>query len=136
MTAPLLDTHAWIWWVMGDARLGRSAIRAIDALPADARPFISDISLWEVAMLVSVGRLELPQPLEAWLASAAHARSVRIVPVSPAIAAEVARLPDTFQRDPADRLIVATCRVLGYSLLTHDKTITKARLVPRWTPPA
>ena len=49
--APLLDTHAWIWWLHGDARVGLPALKKLDQLPLSLRPAISDISLWEVATL-------------------------------------------------------------------------------------
>ena len=131
--SPVLDTHAWVWWVDRDRRLGRSAIDALDSFPPDARPYLSDISLWEVATLVERGRLSFPMPFADWLEAAAHPRSVRLMPISPAIAAEIAELPPTFHRDPADRVIVATCRVLGAPLLTKDRLILRSRLVPRWT---
>ncbi|MBV8546971.1 MAG: type II toxin-antitoxin system VapC family toxin [Acidobacteria bacterium] len=130
----LLDTHAWIWWVDQDRRLGAAAIAALDRLPPDQRPFLSDISLWEVATLVELGRLELDVPLGEWLAAAAHPRSVRILPISPAIAADIAALPETFHRDPADRVIVSTCRVMDLALLTRDTRIIRSRLVKRWKP--
>lgn len=130
----LLDTHAWIWWVDQDRRLGAAAIAALDQLPVDQRPFLSDISLWEVATLVERGRLELDVPLSEWLDAAAHPRSVRLLPISPAIAAGIAALPGTFHRDPADRVIVATSRVMGLPLLTHDTRIIRSRLVKRWKP--
>lgn len=133
---PLLDTHAWIWWVHGDERLGRGTLAALDALPRDRRPAISAISLWEVATLVERGRLALPERLDRWLEKAADSRSVHIVPVTPAIAADVADLPSTFHRDPADRLIVSTCRVLGHPLVSHDRAILDAGLVRRWSPRA
>ncbi|MEW6322276.1 MAG: type II toxin-antitoxin system VapC family toxin [Acidobacteriota bacterium] len=132
MTVPVLDTHAWIWWIDQDRRLPRGTVEYLDALPFDERPWVADISLWEVAMLVERGRLAFNIPLRDWLEAAAHRRSVRIVPVSPEIAAEVADLPDTFHRDPADRLIVATCRVLNAPLLTRDARILRARLVTRF----
>jgi PIN domain nuclease of toxin-antitoxin system len=132
--APLLDTHTWIWWVDRDRRLGRSTIDALDALSADERPLLSDISLWEVATLVERGRLSFTIPFAEWLDAAAHPRTVRIVPISAAIAAEVAALPSSFARDPADRVIVASCRVLGAALLTKERLITKSRLVARWRP--
>ena len=134
MTRPLLDTHAWIWWVHGDPRLGRSTLAALDALPADTRPAIAAISLWEVATLVELGRLVLSQPLESWFAAAADARTVQILPLTPSVAAEVARLPSTFHRDPADRLIVATSRVHGHPIVSHDRAIVRSRLVRRWSP--
>lgn len=134
MSAPLLDTHAWIWWMDQDPRLGGPAIAGLDALPPDERPFLSDVSLWEIATLVERGRLELDVPLREWLEAAAHPRAVRILPISPAIASGVAALPATFHRDPADRVIVATCRVHGLPLLTHDARIIRSRLVKRWKP--
>jgi PIN domain nuclease of toxin-antitoxin system len=132
--SPLLDTHAWIWWIDQDQRLGAASIAALDALPRDERPWLSDISLWEVATLVERGRLSLDIPLAEWLEAAAHPRSVRIAPITTAVAAAVAELPASFHRDPADRVIVATARVLGVPLLTRDTRITKARLVKRWKP--
>jgi PIN domain nuclease of toxin-antitoxin system len=136
MTPPLLDTHAWIWWVDQDPRLGAKTIAILDALPREQRPFLCDISLWEVAMLIERGRLELDLPLVEWLDAAAHPRSVQIVPVTPRIAAAVASLPDSFHRDIADRLIVATSRTLKIPVLSHDRLINRSRLVARWGPAA
>ena len=132
--APLLDTHAWIWWIEQDTRLGAKAIAALDAFPADRRPFLCDVSLWEVATLIERGRLQIDVPLDDWLHAAAHPRSVQLLPVTPRIAAEVARLPESFHRDPADRLIVATSRVQRIPVLTHDEGIRRSRLVTLWRP--
>lgn len=134
--APLLDTHAWVWWIDRDRRLDRRTVAFLDDLPPDGRPFLCDISLWEVAMLTERGRLAFEVPLGEWLEAAAHPRSVRLLPVTPAVAAETAALPETFHRDPADRLIVATCRVMGLPLLSRDQRILRARLVARWKLPA
>ncbi len=130
---PLLDTHAWIWWIDRDRRLGQSTIDALDRLPEDARPYLSDISLWEVATLVERGRLSFSIPFDDWLEAAAHPRTVRTVPISPAIASTIATLPSSFHRDPADRVIVATCRVLGAPLVTKDRLIRTSKLVRSWT---
>ena len=130
---PLLDTHAWIWWLSGDAKLGRENLQALRRFPRDLRPAISAISLWEAATLVSLGRLELKTTFDAWLTIAADLGTVRVIPISPQIAAEVTRLPDTFQRDPADRLIVATSRVHGIPVLTRDKAIVTSGLVRLWS---
>jgi PIN domain nuclease of toxin-antitoxin system len=134
VTPPLLDTHAWVWWVDQDPRLGAKTIAVLDSLPRDQRPFLCDISLWEVAMLAERGRLELDLPLGEWLDAAAHPRSVQVVAITPRIAAAVAALPDSFHRDPADRLIVATSRALSIPVLSHDKLINRSRLVRRWRP--
>ena len=132
-TAPLLDTHAWIWWVDGDARLGGTIIEALNKLPLDDRPFLSDVSLLEVAILAGRHRLRLSVPFDEWLETAAHPRSVRIVPVSPEIAVGVATLTSAL-RDPSDRAIVATSQALNVPLLTRDTAIIRSRLVKRWTP--
>ena len=132
--APLLDTHAWLWWIRRDPRLGEAALAALDAFPPEGRPYLADISLWEVAMLAARGRLDLTAPLAEWLAAASHPRSVRVLPISAAIATETAAFAKSALRDPADRIIVATSRVLGVPLLTHDRTILRSRLVTPWTP--
>ena len=132
MSRPLLDTHAWVWWICGDSRLAPREREALDNLPPSERPVLAEISLWEVAMLVERGRLELDMDLERWLALASAPATVELARVTPAIAAEVARLPEKFHRDPADRLIVATARVKKLPVLTRDRMITSARVVPLW----
>lgn len=132
--APLLDTHAWIWWIDEDARLGKRFVAALDELPSDDRPYLCDISLWEAAMLLERDRIRFSIPFDQWLDAAAHPRSVRLLSITPAVAAEVAALPEDFHRDPADRVIVATCRALKLPLLTGDNRILRARLVKKWVP--
>lgn len=131
--APILDTHAWVWWTGRTERLRPEEVTALDALAPDERPYLCDISLWEIATLVSRDRLSLTSPLHEWLPSAAHPRSVRLLSITPQIAAEVAELLRTFHRDPADRIIVARCRVMKLPLLTRDRRILRSRLVSRWT---
>ena len=131
-TLPLLDTHAWVWWIIGDERLKRKHREELDSTPPLRRPFVSSISLWEVSMLVERGRLDLEIPLLEWLTLAAHPRTVRLLPITPQIASEVANLPTSFHRDPADRLIVSTARVGELEVLTYDKSIRTSRLVRLW----
>ena len=130
--APVLDTHVWIWWMLGDARLKAAERDALDALPPDGRPVLCDISLWEFGTLVDLGRVELEGEVSAWLQVAASPATVRIQPITPAIIAEMNRLPAGFHRDPADRLIVATARALKLPLATHDRKIRGSRLVHLW----
>ena len=134
MSRPLLDTHAWVWWISGDPRLAVREREVLDSLSPSERPVLADISLLEVATLVERGRLELDMDLERWLAIASAPATVELARVTPAVAAEVARLPERFHRDPADRLIVATARVRKLSVLTRDRKITGARIVPLWRP--
>ncbi len=128
MTA-LLDTHILIWWLQGDGPLSQAQRRVLESANADAPLRVSDISLWEIATLHSLRRIRLSLPLREWLAKAVAPPLVRRHGISPAIAAEVAALPDSFHRDPADRILVATARVVGATLLTHDRHIVDSGLV-------
>lgn len=130
--APLLDTHSWVWWILRDRRMDSAAVERLDEFPPDDRPYLADISLWEVAMLAERGRLRLDEPLGEWLALATHGRTLRVVPISAAIATETHAA--SVLRDPADRIIVATSRILGVPLFTHDRTIHRSGLVQRWSP--
>ncbi len=131
--APVLDTHVWVWWMLGDPSLPKAEREALDALPAASRPVISDISLWEFATLVDLGRIEIHMPVQDWLQIAASPGTVKVQAITPAIVAEMNRLPSTFHRDPADRLIVSTARALKLPLATMDRKIRKSKLVPLWS---
>jgi len=79
--------------------------------------------------LHNLGRIELTIPLREWLEDAVAPPLVRTRGISPAIAAELNVLPDSFHRDPADRILVATARIHGATLLTNDRRITDSQLV-------
>lgn len=132
MSAPVLDTHVWIWWMLGDSRLSDGKRDVLDSLPADDRPVLCDISLWEFGMLVDLGRVEIEGAVDDWLAVAASPATVSLQSITPGIVAEMNRLPASFHRDPADRLIVATSRFLKTSLATDDRKIRRSRLVSLW----
>ena len=128
MTA-LLDTHILIWWFNNLNQLSPGQQEVIASASAQSPLLVSDISLWEVATLQRVGRIQLTIPLRAWLDKAVAPPLVRRLGISPAIAAELATLPDSFHRDPADRILVATARTFGATLLTQDRRIIDAALV-------
>ena len=125
----LLDTHVLIWWLNDRERLSTAQLGVVGSVSPETPLLVSDISLWEVATLHGLNRIRLAIPLREWLDKATAPPLVRRHGISPAIAAEVASLPDSFHRDPADRILVATARVLGATLLTHDRRIRAAALV-------
>ena len=129
---PLLDTHIWLWWIGGERHLSKREMASLDELPPEQRPFISDISVWEVAVLLELGRWNVAIPFESWLKAACHPRTVEILPIAQDIAAEIARLPATFHRDPSDRIIVSTARARDIPLFTRDRRILDARLTKKW----
>ena len=116
----VLDTHAWIWWAADARRLPPTARHAIDQADAVG---VCAISLWEVAMLVAKGRLEFDRETVTWLKQALALPRVELLPLTPVLAADAARLPDTFPGDPADRLIVASARQARAPLVTRDARI-------------
>ena len=124
----LLDTHVLIWWLNDRRRLSSAQQEVVGSVQPDEPLLVSDISLWEVATLHGLGRIRLALPLREWLDKAVAPPLVQRHGISPAIAAEAAALPDSFHRDPADRILVATARVLGATLLTQDRRIVDAAL--------
>jgi PIN domain nuclease of toxin-antitoxin system len=125
----LLDTHILLWWFEDGKRLSRAQTRLVRRRDPKRPLLVSDISLWEIATLVSLGRVRLRLPLRDWLERATAPPLVRRVGISPAIAAELALLPDDLHRDPADRLLLATARVLGARLVTQDRRLASAGIV-------
>ncbi len=125
----LLDTHVLLYWLQRDPRLSEAQGEILSEASPDAPVWVSDISLWEVATLVNLGRLSLRLPLRDWLEAAVAPPLVRRVSISPTVAAAVAELPDDFHRDPADRIIVASTLTIGATLLTQDRRIIDSGLV-------
>jgi PIN domain nuclease of toxin-antitoxin system len=104
----LLDTHILLWWLEGGKRLSRAQRRVIARASAREPLRVSDISLWEIAMLASRGRIRLQLPTREWLEGAVAPEYVIRVGISPAIAAQATTLPAGAPHDPADCIILAT----------------------------
>jgi PIN domain nuclease of toxin-antitoxin system len=120
----VLDTHVWIWIMEGiKAELSPATIRLIEQSAANSALAISAISVWEVAMLEQKGRITLSRSIDEWTKAALTAPGIRLVDLSPEIAIESTRLPGEAHGDPADRIIIATARVLGATLITRDEQI-------------
>lgn len=119
----LLDTHALIWWVSGDARLSAPAAKLITQNLAEHSVLISAISAWEVAQLVARDRLVLSRPVTDWLDLVQSIQGVRFAPIDHRVAVESVNLPGDFHKDPADRFLVATARLLGATLVSCDDKI-------------
>jgi len=128
----LLDTHVWLWWLLGQPDLPRREREALDEEAERDPPLISAISLWEAQMLHAKQRLKLSMPFGRWLREAAAPDIVKIAPLDVEVVLAVDALPERFHGDPADRLIVATARALDVALATHDHNIRRSRLVRLW----
>ena len=120
----LLDTHVFVWLMNGSEDLASSpCIRRLEEAASRAGIKVSAISIWEIGMLESKGRVSLPTSPAAWVERALTAPGLSLVPLTPAIALHSSRLPGNFHGDPADRIIVATARELGATLVTRDRQI-------------
>jgi PIN domain nuclease of toxin-antitoxin system len=116
----LLDTHAFLWFMAGDARLSRRARRAIEE---NDGWWLSAASVWELAIKSSLGRLTLPAPALEYLSDKVQ-RGLRVLAVEWPHAAAVERLP-FHHRDPFDRLIVAQAHADSLSIVTKDAIFKK-----------
>src|ERR1700735_2802908 len=117
----LLDTHCWLWAQLGlIQRLSKAALQAIRSAESDGNLRISVISIWELAMLEKRGRIALPMNIRAWLDQALAKPGITVTQLTPEIMIESVYLPGELHGDPADRMLVATARVLGATLLTKD----------------
>ncbi len=120
MTAVLLDTHALVWLLNGSKQLGETSRTLIQEAVKDDCLYLSAISPWEIAMLVSKMRLALDRDVGEWLHIALPLPGIRLEPLSLEVAVASTRLPSDIHSDPADRIIVATARHLGAVLVTDD----------------
>jgi PIN domain nuclease of toxin-antitoxin system len=118
----LLDTHCWLWAQLGlIQKLSRAALEAIQSAESEGNLRISAISIWELAMLEKRGRIALPMNIRTWLDQALAKPGIAVTPLTPEIMIESVYLPgNELHGDPADRMLVATARVLGATLLTKD----------------
>ena len=122
----LLDTHVVVWLAFDQAQLSMKAKAAInDARQNNDGLAISDITLLELTTLSSKGRIRLNISLESFLREI-EGRFV-VLPISGRACVRALALPETYPKDPADRIIGATALVEGMSLLTADREIRRSR---------
>lgn len=121
----LLDTHALLWAVEGDERLGKEARRVVASCGSDELS-IADISLLEIAMLERKGKIVLSRKVSDYLTDLQ--RRFMTLPVGGRIAAESMNL-ELDQADPFDRVLVATARFHRLPLITRDRRIRDSEII-------
>ena len=118
----LLDTHVWIWLMLGEKLTSKTQI-LIDEHAEFGRIFLSCLSLWEVSMLASKNKIHLDRPCNEWIDAALSEPKIHLMALTPAISVESAYFPGDFHGDYADRIIIAAARVELLTLLTRDEKI-------------
>ncbi|MHB1104203.1 MAG: type II toxin-antitoxin system VapC family toxin [Devosia sp.] len=119
----LLDTCAIIWVSQGIA-LAAEAMKALDQAEERAQPtFISQISAWELGILVSRGRVPSAMPVSKWFDSFLERSGFALQALTSATLADSSFLPGLPPRDPADRIIITTARAFDLTVVTRDRAI-------------
>jgi len=121
----LLDTHVLVWLMFGERQLNSHAREVIRKSSRVERLLVSAITPWEIGVLVAKGRINLHQDTMRWVAAALAMPGVRLAPLEPEIAVQSTRLSFDIHPDPADRILVATARHLGATLVTADRALVE-----------
>lgn len=125
----LLDTHVLVWMVSDSSRLSRPAFRELRKAERNGEMAIASITLWELALLYQRGRLRTSGSVESAIRTILEKSRIAVIEISPEIVALSTTFPDTYPKDPADRLIGATARALGATLITQDERILDSPLI-------
>jgi PIN domain nuclease of toxin-antitoxin system len=121
---PLLWDTCTAIWIYEKARLSQAALEAMRAAYREGVPsYISPITAWEVGMLTSRGRLQLLIRPERWFSNLFEVPGVRLAEMSPDVLIASSNLPGKPPKDPTDRIMAATARELGATLITRDRSL-------------
>lgn len=121
MTSYLLDTCTVIWIANGEP-LSQPAVDQLSS-DRDGRLYISPITAWEVAQLVAKGKLALSINPQVWYERLFDSPDIVQAELSPSVLISSTTLPDLTITDPADRILIATAREFGFTLVTRDQKI-------------
>ena len=117
----VLDTHALLWWALDPKHLSREATALVAKMEQEGG-FASAISLWELAVKVKRGKLELPLPVQQLAERIAEGGVVEVLPVDTRTWLHSVAL-EWEHSDPADRVIVSTAMLRGVPLLSKESAI-------------
>lgn len=118
----LLDTHILLWYVEG-INLPAASVESIELFRKADNLYLSAISIWEVAMLTGKGKIIFSVALKEWVDKVLSIPGLNIIDLSVPILLESCGLPNYPHKDPADRLIMASSRIVGCRLMTLDEKI-------------
>jgi PIN domain nuclease of toxin-antitoxin system len=119
----VLDTHVLLWSLLQPENLPEDIRQRITVAQENSQLLVCSISLWEIAMLKSKRRINIYEPIRDFLESITNIDGLSVKDISTEVAAESVQLMDDFHGDPADRIIVATAKCHGATLLTRDQKI-------------
>ncbi|MEX0784074.1 MAG: type II toxin-antitoxin system VapC family toxin [Dehalococcoidia bacterium] len=125
----LLDTEVWLWAHFARRQLLPGALASLE--DPDNERFVSVATWWEISIKHALGKLPLPEPLDAYLPSRLGATAASLLEIRPAHVIGVAALPH-LHRDPFDRLLISQAHSEGLTLVTADADIARYEVDVLW----
>lgn len=125
----LLDTCAIVWDALKPKKITAKAKKAIDNADKQNALIISDISIWEISMLVKKGRIEIDTTPAHFINLYLQSRNISVKSISPEVAELSVNFGDEINNDPADRLIAATSTIHNARLVTADTNLRDCELI-------
>lgn len=126
----VVDTHVLIWDALAPEQLSPAATEAISEANQNEGIIVADISLWEIAMLLQKGRIQVDTDTQTFLNLVMQANIIEVQAITSQIATLSTQLSSTVNADPADRLIAATTLARGVPLVTADRNLRDAEELP------
>ena len=113
----LLDTQCWLWTFSSPHRLNAAALSAIS--DENNEILLSVASIWELGIKVAIGKLSIPQPIDAYLAKRLASLRAKPLDITATHALRAASLPP-HHKDPFDRLLIAQAQTESITIVTND----------------
>lgn len=124
-----VDTHIIVWEALAPEQLSKKAKNQFQKANESDGIIFSDISFWEISMLISKNRLEIDISFLEFIDLLLKTRNYIIQPISPEIADISNGMLKDINTDPADRIIAATSVFTNSSLITADKKLQRSKLL-------
>lgn len=125
----LLDTHTFLWFLLDDPHLSPTARALIADSTNDIE--VSPATYWEIAIKISLGKYELPEPYALFIEREMSANDFRILPIEPKHTAALISMP-FHHRDPFDRLMIAQAIVEVMPMVTVDVAFDAYPITRLW----
>ena len=125
----LLDTHAFLWFIGETSMMSERSRRAVEDARNDV--LLSVASVWELAIKASIGKIDVGEPLDDFLAAQVETNRILLLDVTARHALAVRRLP-FHHRDPFDRLLVAQAQCEALTVVSHDEAFARYDVPVLW----
>ena len=125
----LLDTHTFLWFLLDDPQLSMTARDRIVDPGNDIA--VSPATYWEIAIKISLGKYELPEPHEVFIAREITTNDFHILPIEPRHTAVLTTMP-FHHRDPFDRLLIAQAMVEQIPIISRDSAFDAYPITRLW----